>query len=512
MVGQSLSGWCYRYQQSIIVEPTSKNDPRVAFFEEEGQPMAAAAVPAIAEEHQVVGVLYVASKQRAKAVFSEELRVALRAFGYVCGDIIARDQVEIGTVRSMTRLSAHPLTSDAKLEDLLQRIVDIVQRGINPEQAAHSWIYLLTLNIQTVSRDEITQWLCQQAMEVAGNFLINRFWDPPHRKPLPVGQCKTGSDECVFAILQVLDLPEARYKQRIAFLQQEMNYMRIGRLSPDFYPSAITFRYVELRQLLNDQGAVGLMAALLNRTQERLRAGPYLKRGHEALLKSDLDHAVSEFEDALRYVPNSWYAYKHLAEARMLQGTEMAIELAIETCRKALSLNPNYASAHCVLADCLSYQGKFGEALIEYERTLALDSTRSDFLTRYGLALAGMTRVEYREALEHLSQQEPKLARQHLDQPWLEAIDKFDQVRKLSTMYSDSSEGQRNYLADYRYHRGYAHLQAGLTNKAVEDFIVGRKLAPDDLRLAQAYTYALSLMRQEERENIEQPAIKESEA
>jgi len=240
----------------------------------------------------------------------------------------------------------------------------------------------------------------------------------------------------------------------------------------------------------------------MERTLERLTAGPYFKRGHEALYTNDLDHAVSEFEDALRYVPNSWYGYKHLAEARMLQGTSSSIEEAIEKCQKAIELNPHYASAHCLLADCYSYEGRFGDALIEYEKTLYLDSTRHDFLTRYGLALASMSPSEYQNALEYLQREQPDLAwqRTYLDQPWLEAIDKFDRVRKLRTS-NDTPDEQRARRANYYYYRGYAYLQAGLIDKAVEEFAVGRKLAPDNLQLIQAYSYALSLRRREEGKN-----------
>jgi len=501
-IGKSLSGLCYHYRQSLTMEATPENDPRSSFFEEEGHPLAAIAIPAIAEEQRVVGVVYVARNQRTESkssLSSAESLACLKAFGYLCGDMIARDQIEIETVRNMTHLSTRSLISVSKLEDLLEQVVDTVRRGVSADKAAHSWLYLLTLNIQAASQDTITHWLWEQGIEIAGNFLARRLWDTPHRNPLPVGRCTIGSDQCVFAILQAVDLPEMTYKQKIARFQEDMNNMRVGRLSPDFYLSAITFRYQELHQLLKNKGPERLITTMAERTRERLITGPYLRRGHDALHKSNLDTAVSEFEDALRYTPSSWYGYKHLAEARMLQGTEEAIELAIETCRKALELNPDYASAHCLLADCFSYRGRFGEALKEYERALALDSTRPDFLTRYGFALAGMTLLEYKQALEYLRQQEPVLTSQrtYLDQPWQEAIDKFDKVRNLYKAYGDSSEEQRDNLVNYRYQRGYVYLQAGSIDKAVEDFAVGRKLDPDNLELAQAYSYALSLRRRE---------------
>ena len=510
-IGQPLSGWCYRYHQEVYVEPTADNDPRIAFYEEEERPVAAAAIPAIAEDQRVVGVIYVAGHRRTnekQLLFTEELRASLKAFGYICGDMIARDQIEIETVRSLSRVSTYPQyplsSSFTSLEDLLQCIADEVKKGVGVSlvKVAVSWIYLLTLNIQNVPKDTISQWLRQQGIDLTGNFLANHLWDPPHRDPLPIGRYKLGDDQYVFAILQAVDLPEEQYKKRIAYLQQDLKLMRIGGLSPDFYPSAITFHYEALRQQLENYDLTAMVTDLKERTLERLTAGPYFKRGHEALYTNDLDHAVSEFEDALRYVPNSWYGYKHLAEARMLQGTSSSIEEAIEKCQKAIELNSHYASAHCLLADCYSYQGRFGDAMIEYEKTLHLDHARHDFLTRYGLALASMSPSEYQNALLYLRREQPYLANQsvHSDQPWLEAIDKFDRVRKLRTS-NDTLEEQRARRANYYYYRGYAYLQANLIDKAVEEFAAGRKLAPDNLQLMQAYSYASSLRRREEGKN-----------
>ncbi len=92
-----------------------------------------------------------------------ELLASLEAFGYICGDVIAREEIEIETVRSMGRLVTRPLLKPFhSLEDMLQEVAGEVRRGVSPEQAAHSWIYLLTLNVRTTSQDRITQWLCDK--------------------------------------------------------------------------------------------------------------------------------------------------------------------------------------------------------------------------------------------------------------------------------------------------------------------------------------------------------------
>ena len=118
------------------MEPTTENDPRIAFYEEEGRPIAAA-VPAVTEGHQVMGVVYVARHKRTReehVFFSEELLASLKAFGFVCGDIIARDQSEIDTVRSISRVSTHPLypliAYFSSLKSMLQSIADEVRRRV----------------------------------------------------------------------------------------------------------------------------------------------------------------------------------------------------------------------------------------------------------------------------------------------------------------------------------------------------------------------------------------------
>ena len=500
-VEKSLTGWCFRYQQKAIVTSTTQNDLRMAFFEEEGRPTVAAAVPAITEEQQIVGVVYVAG-HKAEVNFSEELEACLQAFGYICGDVIARERIEVGTVHNMSRLTTHPLIKPFdNLEDMLQCVAEEVSRGIGPERVDRSWIYLLTLNIQTTTQDVITQWLCQQGIDLAGNFLAYQLWQPEQRHPLPIGLYYRNPDQCVYAILQPVDLSENAFKQCIIRLQKKINQMQIGRLAPDFYPSGVTFRFKDLRQKLDEAGLTEIIKALNDRTTERLIAGPYFNRGHVALYSADLDQAVSEFEDALRYVPSSWYGHKHLAEARILQGTPRAIEQAVEQCRIAIRENPDYASAYCLLADCLAYQGNFGEALRCYEKALALENTRSDFLIRYGLTLAGMTATDYLEAIHQMQQESRHIQpRTFHGQPWQAAIDKFDRARNLGKMYDNapSKEQEQEQRAKYHYQRGYAYLQASMFDKAVEDFTVGRKLAPDDLQLAQAYSYALSLRRKEQ--------------
>jgi tetratricopeptide (TPR) repeat protein len=232
-----------------------------------------------------------------------------------------------------------------------------------------------------------------------------------------------------------------------------------------------------------------------------------MDRGHEALRQPDLDRAVTEFEEAIRNAPNNAYAYKHLAEARMLQSDARSLEEAVSNGRKAIKLNESYASAHCLVADCLLYQDRFGEALIHYETACSLEPSRTDFLTRYGVALAGMQPAWYLDATRYVTEQAPDLVnRTWFDSPIDEAIDKFSRVRDVSEPQNETPEHQKSRLATYNLQMGQTYLQAALLNqggdeetallnKAVECFAVARKYDSSSSHLAQAYTDAWSLLR-----------------
>ncbi len=513
-IGDFLTGWSFKYNQSIVVDPAIDNDPRLAFFEEE-KPKAAIAIPTTASGQHVTGVIYVARNKEIagdRNVFSKELLACLDIFGYICGDMITRDKIEIETVYSASHLSiGQQALPFQDLRSLIEKAVDEGLHNIDPVKEAQSWIYFLTLNIQATAQDKITQWLCQQGVEITRGFLTNHI-DTNHSDDeqsfpapsisLPLGYYMRSHDKYVFAILRSVDLPEEEYKRRITKLEDKINQLSIENLKPRFYPSAITFRYEVLNKLYKEKGMSSLVDDLTGRLDERLRAGLSLKRGHQHLYTAQIDQAVTDFEDALRNAPNSWYALKHLAEARMLQGSEKSIRQAVENCQKAIALNPDYASAHCVLADCFVLQKEFAQAVVHYEKALDLDRTRVSFLTRYGIALASMTSNQYKDALTHLQAEGPQLfhIREYRADPYAEAINRFEQARDLSLERGDGMENEEQEIfAKYYYYKGFAHLQAQMLDEAIEDLGMGRKRSPNNLYLLQSYTFAVNLQQKEKR-------------
>lgn len=503
-VGHLLSGWSYRYAQPLVVEPTVDADPRIAFYTEE-QPAAAAAVPAIArapgEEERILGVLYVGrarSDQTRSDGINDDALAALKVFGYICGELLARDGVEGGTIQNIVNLSARsasPITVYGNLTGLLTSLSTVLRKGVSPQDAPHSWIYLLTLTVQTPSRSDqvfarVTKWIAQQAAQVTSEFLAGQPWTSGLRPGPAIGRCDVSSSRFVFAILDIVDVPESVYKAWLVELRAELGRMQLRGLITEFCPWGVTFRYEQLRRYIAEATDRSLVEHLQGVTMGALDAGPYIARGHDALRKPDLDQAIAAFEDAVRYAPDNWYVYKHLAEARFLQGNLLA---SMKQCGSALELNHDYASAHCLLADCLFYGGDHAAALAEYEKALELNNARPDFYTRYGIALSCTPLDVYRDVTsKHRSEDG---GRRVNPKPYLEAMNQFQKAKELLDSSSDTLEERRKHEADYRYHRGCSYLNAGLLDKACEEFDVARRIQPGDLRIAQACANASALLR-----------------
>lgn len=495
-----LPGWRQRYRFGIVVEPAVDDDPRLFLGD---IPKAAVTVPAVSEANQIVGLVYVGRTQLLSTksiVFSPELIAGIKALGYICGDIIARDRVEIDTVQGMTRLFIKPTATEeylrfSNLDQLVAKVAAVIRIGVSPRMASHSWIYVVTLNVQMLSRadprlDVLAKWLCQQAAATTRDLLINRLYGN-RKPPLKVGECELDLGQFVFAVLDTVDLPEEDFKKRLIGLREELYEMQIPWLSTEFYPWGVALPYEQLQPDYSQAKADSLETYLRTITEGALAAGPHISQGHAALSEGDIDKAITHFENAQQYAPDNWYVYKHLAEAWMLKGK---FDEAIEQCNTALTKNPRYTSARCLLADCLIYQGRHSEALIQYEQTLRWNP-RADFLIRYAIALAGMTTEKYKEALTKLREERRLISKRGYAEPYEDAIDKLEDARRRSRVPNLSSDQEREQEANYYYHRGYIFLRAGKFERALQEFAIGRKYSPDDLRLSQAYAHANALMR-----------------
>lgn len=100
--------------------------------------------------------------------------------------------------------------------------------------------------------------------------------------------------------------------------------------------------------------------------------GDFLDVGRGELLAADvvpLDEAVAFFTTEIARAPTP-FAYVSLARAQTQRGDHQA---AVQSCRQALALAPDYAPAHCVLGRALTKLQQFYEALDALHQAAALD-------------------------------------------------------------------------------------------------------------------------------------------
>jgi non-specific serine/threonine protein kinase len=111
--------------------------------------------------------------------------------------------------------------------------------------------------------------------------------------------------------------------------------------------------------------------------------------------RESLDRAIAFFERALTHDPNYASAYAGLGAAFDLKGSFLTlpalIEKAIEALRKAIELNPKLANAYSWLGSALADVDRFDEAIASFQEALRLepddDGARSGLARLYWLGL-----------------------------------------------------------------------------------------------------------------------------
>jgi tetratricopeptide (TPR) repeat protein len=92
----------------------------------------------------------------------------------------------------------------------------------------------------------------------------------------------------------------------------------------------------------------------------------YYNRGADRFERGDAAGALSDFEDALRWVPKpSARFFANRGAARASVGDWKG---ALEDCNAALKLDPRMAEAHATAGDVLRNSGDFARARQAYER------------------------------------------------------------------------------------------------------------------------------------------------
>ncbi len=116
----------------------------------------------------------------------------------------------------------------------------------------------------------------------------------------------------------------------------------------------------------------------------------FARKYHEQYLikgrKSDLDNAVDNYIDAIKFNPNIAEAYYRLASLLWDKG-EINLASAIEQCKSAINLSPDNPNARIYTAYFLEMAKKYDEAEKEFKEAIKLNPIKS---ARSRLSLASM--------------------------------------------------------------------------------------------------------------------------
>jgi tetratricopeptide (TPR) repeat protein len=437
--GRFLSGWSYKYGIITWVTDAIEHDARIAH--PAPRERAAAAAPALVvydRERTVLGVVYVGSMSdkevsepdEAPQVFTEETLAALEIFGYVCGDLLARNQLEVQTVRSIGRRVMLPKAEEAggptekvrSLHELLGKAVDFILQARDTSTHALNFerrLFLLTFTTKaspsSVSRYD--RWLRAQGAKMIRSALANNL-DSTQIGPLPLVEYVEEPDHLsadsavepersVFLVRSPIRMSEEECRRWVRALRRDLELLRVTSAHPGFYPWAITFPIADLFSYHSTKGRNALVEYLLRYVRGPLEAAPHLIEGHLAVLDQRLDLAVSEFRRALDTGSGLWYARKQIAYVEMLQGDFAS---ALRECKLALDENPEYASAYALQADCTLYSdpSKYISASLDYERALAYSKSAAAkhyrFIVRYGEVLANLDACELEKLIGELNE------------------------------------------------------------------------------------------------------------
>lgn len=116
----------------------------------------------------------------------------------------------------------------------------------------------------------------------------------------------------------------------------------------------------------------------------------FARKYHEQYLikgnKSDLNNAVDNYIDAIKYNPNIAEAYYRLASLLWDKG-EINLNSAIEQCKSAINLSPNNPNAHIYAAYFLEIAKNYDEAEKQFKEAIKLNPIKA---ARSRLSLASL--------------------------------------------------------------------------------------------------------------------------
>ncbi|CAN5393946.1 adenylate/guanylate cyclase domain-containing protein [soil metagenome] len=216
-----------------------------------------------------------------------------------------------------------------------------------------------------------------------------------------------------FGVRYVLEGSVRKSGQRVRITGQLIDGKDGGHLWADRYDRDLTDIFAiqdEITHTIVEQLKVRLLpeekAAIERAATENIEAYTHYLRGRElfrTLNKGSLLLARRMFVRAVELDPLYARAHAGIADCDSFMhawlGVEISVPLLLETCARALALDPNLAEAHASHGLALSIAGRSEEAVVEFERAIALDPNSHE--GHYFYARHVFARGDFEKAVEH---------------------------------------------------------------------------------------------------------------
>ena len=207
------------------------------------------------------------------------------------------------------------------------------------------------------------------------------------------------------------------------------------------------------------------------------RAALYNQRGIAYHNKGDEDHAIADFDEAIRLGPGSAVSYSNRGYAYHSKGDN---DRALADLNEAVRLDPNYAAAYVNRGNVYVVTADYDRAIADYDAAIRIDPGNERVLSNRAAAYTNKGEVDRAIAdLDGLIRLNPKFAEAYQNRciAWNE---KGDYERAIA----DCNEAIRidPKAADAYGNRGNVWSKKGDYDRALADFNELVRLAPGNFR------------------------------
>lgn len=203
-----------------------------------------------------------------------------------------------------------------------------------------------------------------------------------------------------------------------------------------FWAGLAAITYIVLAVLL-----VSVLIQRFNHVKRVKSARSYVNLGNASFVKSNIDMAISDYNEAIRLNPKSAVAYEERGLAYVMK---MDLDKAIDNFSESILLNPTNAITYCERGGIYDAKGEHDDAINNYNEALRIDPKNIKALLKRGVAYSKKRELG-------------------------KAINDFNQVLQLDPLNA------RAYSS-----RGSAYRKKGEFDKALKDFDDGIRLNPKD--------------------------------